>query len=152
MDRYDPMVAPEPAVWLALDESERALLVEDYHSEAGAELPNLPLHVGVHVIVENQVAMGTATRTAATLERLQREGLDRHDAIHAVGTVLADFLFSFLRRTGLDGHPAAELDDQIDALSAAAWLARAEEQDEETSQVGEVIPERLIWQGMNPRS
>ena len=101
--------------------------MEDYHSEEGEELPNLPLHAGVHIIVENQVAMGTATRTAATLERLQGEGLDRHDAIHAIGSVLADFLFNFLRRTALDGDPAADLDDKVDALSAAAWLAMAEE-------------------------
>ena len=39
MERYDPKVAPESKEWLALDEGERTLLVEQYHRDARIELP-----------------------------------------------------------------------------------------------------------------
>jgi hypothetical protein len=43
----------------------------------------------VHVIVENQVALGDAFPAKAVLIRLMNEGLDRHEAIHAIGSVLS---------------------------------------------------------------
>ena len=56
MDKYDPLVAPDPDEWLSLDEQERIILVGDYHDEVGVEVPNEELHAVVHVIVENQIA------------------------------------------------------------------------------------------------
>jgi hypothetical protein len=50
-----------------------------------------------HVIVENQVALGEAYPVQSVLLRLMEEGLDRHDAIHAIGSVLAERLFAGLR-------------------------------------------------------
>jgi hypothetical protein len=50
-------------------------------------------HAANHVIVENQLAMGDATVVPATLARLMQEGLDRHDAIHAIGSVLVGIFF-----------------------------------------------------------
>jgi hypothetical protein len=87
--RYDAHNAPDPEEWLELDESDRLDLIKRYHIRA--KLPvgeNERLHAAAHVIVENQVAMGEATVVPATLARLMREGLDRHDAIHAIGSVL----------------------------------------------------------------
>jgi len=46
------------------------------------------MHGVAHVIVENQIAAGDSTVEPVTLARLMREGLDRHDAIHAIGSVL----------------------------------------------------------------
>jgi hypothetical protein len=40
-----------------------------------------------HVIVENQAAQGLETPVRRTLARLQAEGLSRHDAVHAVGSI-----------------------------------------------------------------
>ena len=34
MDRYDPELAPDSREWLALDEGELVLLVEEYHRDA----------------------------------------------------------------------------------------------------------------------
>jgi len=45
-------------------------------------------HAATHGIVENQAAMGHATVVPTTLDRLMRDGLDRHDAVHAIGSVL----------------------------------------------------------------
>ena len=92
--RYDASKAPDPQEWLELDESERLDLVKRYHIRA--KLPvgeNERLHAAAHVIVENQVALGDVTVVPATLARLMREGLDRHDAIDAIASVLVGIFF-----------------------------------------------------------
>jgi hypothetical protein len=47
--------------------------------------------------VENQVALGDTFAARAVLLRLMAEGLDRHEAIHAIGSVLSVELFAALR-------------------------------------------------------
>ncbi|MEQ9330453.1 DUF1186 domain-containing protein [Thalassobaculum sp.] len=85
MERYDPHSAPEPEVWLALDEVLRTDLVEAHHRRARIRVPDLPLHAAIHTTVENQIALGRELPVRQTVERLMREGLDRHEALHAVG-------------------------------------------------------------------
>ena len=85
--RYDPEAAPEPGMWLALDETQRIELVSAYHRRLGAKLPNTHLHAAIHAIVENQLAQEVEI-TKDALARLRAEGLDRHEAIHAIGSVL----------------------------------------------------------------
>jgi hypothetical protein len=85
---YDPDVAPDPSEWLKLDEQERLLLVHDFHRAGAIQLPNVRAHAAIHVVVENQLAAGLPT-VGATLDRLMRDGLNRHAAIHAIGTALA---------------------------------------------------------------
>jgi hypothetical protein len=50
--------------------------------------PAADAHATIHVVVENQVALGEAVVIDA-LARLRADGLTRLDAVHAVGTVLA---------------------------------------------------------------
>jgi len=80
---YDPLEAPDPEEWMALDEQERIDLVRDYHRRAGIRLPNEKLHATLHAIVEAQIALGDETPAGRIAQRLISEGLDRHDAIHA---------------------------------------------------------------------
>ena len=94
--KYNPLVQPNPKRWLRTGESERLQLALDYHQTVGTELPNERIHAAIHVVVENQVAMGDATPVEKTLGRLFSEGLDRHNAIHAIGTVLARHLWELL--------------------------------------------------------
>ncbi|HEY5281600.1 MAG TPA: hypothetical protein VIM14_02320, partial [Polyangia bacterium] len=89
MERYDPADAPIPDEWLALDEGERIDLVGRFHRGARIPLPNLLAHAAFHVAVENQLALPDQVLVRDTLQRLIREGLSRHDAIHAVASVLA---------------------------------------------------------------
>jgi hypothetical protein len=96
MKRYDPLVAPDPESWLTTDEGERQRLVERYHRRQGVRLPNLRLHAVIHVVVESQVAMGDELPVAGTLARLITEGLDRHEAIHAIGNVLAGHIHDLM--------------------------------------------------------
>ncbi len=89
MKRYNPLEAPAPEHWLALDESQRTTLIEAYHRRAGVRVPNLNLHATFHAIVENQAALGDETPVRRTLARLVKEGVDRHEAVHAVAATIA---------------------------------------------------------------
>jgi len=82
--QYDPLEAPEPEEWLAIDEAERIDLVKDYHRRARVRLPNEKLHAVFHVVVENQITLGNEIPVQSTVQRLMAEGLDRHEAIHAI--------------------------------------------------------------------
>jgi hypothetical protein len=85
--QYDATEQPDPAIRLELDETERVDLVIDYHRRIGAQLETPELPVMAHVVVENQVALGEVTSVPETLDRLMDEGLDRHEAIHAIGSI-----------------------------------------------------------------
>ena len=55
------------------------------------------LHITIHQTIENQIAIGKPKETAQTVEALMQQGLSRHEAIHRVGTVLADEIFHILK-------------------------------------------------------
>ncbi len=120
---YDPATAPDPDVWLALEEMERLVLVLRFHGQVGVELPNAQLHALIHVVVENQSAIADETPVAATLERLVAEGLDRHEAIHAVGSVLAQYLWE-LGTGDADADPTVYF-EKVKELTAQQWLEGA---------------------------
>jgi hypothetical protein len=62
----------------------------------GVEGPRLRLHAAIHTVVETQIAAGTPPEVAQTLERLTSQGLDRHQAIHAIGRVVSEELLDLL--------------------------------------------------------
>lgn len=115
--RYDPDVSPSARQWLALDESERMALVEQSHD---ATLPNLRVHAAIHATVETQIAM-TLPSVVDALTRLQAQGLDRHDAIHAIGSVLAGHMWEMLRDNAPAGDSNTEYFAALDRLSAESW-------------------------------
>jgi hypothetical protein len=88
LTKYDPDQAPDAAGWLAARELELVDLVERYHEEARIRTPNPRAHYSIHVMVENQAALADRTPVAGTIGRLMGEGLSRHDALHAIGSVL----------------------------------------------------------------
>jgi len=55
------------------------------------------LHITIHAVIEEQVAKGQPPEVVETLERLQRAGLDRHEAIHRIGRVFGRCLWSTLQ-------------------------------------------------------
>lgn len=67
----------------------------DPHPGLGGE--RLRLHVAIHSVVETQLAEDEPPETAATLARLLSEGLDRHQAVHAIGSVVASEVFEVLQ-------------------------------------------------------
>lgn len=124
MDEYNPLEAPDPEEWRESDEGERLLMVEEYHRRARIKLPNVTIHATVHTVVENQLAE-PIPEVVAVLGRLMGEGLDRHDAIHAIGSVLAKHMFN-----ALQGDDTSDLNEmylrELNGLTAEKWLASAE--------------------------
>ena len=118
---YDPNEAPNPEEWLSIDEGVRSMLVEEYHQKAGIKLPNLRLHSVFHVVVENQTALGDETPVQRTLTRLIEEGLDRHDAIHAVGAILSKHMYNLLKEKPERGFDNATYNQDLERLTAESW-------------------------------
>ena len=123
---YDPAHEPLREHWTALDEAERIALVTEYHRRASIKLPNLRAHAALHVVIENQALMGDETHVAATLVRLMHEGLDRHDAVHAVASVLSGVLFDQIKGRGADGINAAYF-RELAQLTAGKWLSQSDD-------------------------
>jgi len=77
-----------------------------------------------HVVVENQVALGEATPVPATLNRLMHEGLDRHEAIHAIGSILMSIVFDVSQEPDVGGDINARYCQELATLTAAGWRCR----------------------------
>jgi uncharacterized protein YoaH (UPF0181 family) len=121
LTEYDPDQAPDPERWLAQNEMELMELVQGYHRREQIPLPNERVHAGYHVMVENQVAHGDRTPVRDAVDRLMGEGMSRHDAIHAVGAVLA----KHMHRATETNVPVSRETYYADirALSKEGWLA-----------------------------
>jgi Domain of unknown function (DUF1841) len=117
---YDPEIAPDPQEWLDLDEGERVRLAERHHVRARVELPSVQAHAAFHAIVENQVALNHEPVVRA-MARLMKEGLSRHDAVHAVSGVLAEHLFEAAKESDADATSQARYNAAIERLSASQW-------------------------------
>jgi hypothetical protein len=123
MQAYDPDTSPMRTHWLETDEGERIELVAAYHRRQNVQLPNLQLHSVVHVVVENQIALGEEM-VLNTLARLQTEGLSRHDALHAIGSVLAENLYELMQEDSrATDEPYRRYLDRLARLTAEGWRA-----------------------------
>ena len=122
--RYDPSVGPDPRGWLELDEGERVLLVRQYHKRAKERAGNPELHAIIHATVETQLAEGHPDARAA-FERLSREGLERHNIVHAIGSVVAEDIYDIMKSQR--PHDPEKYARRLRNLSAEAWLRGSEE-------------------------
>ena len=123
MNSYNPDRSRAAADWLQLDEVERIELVSSYHRRKKIHLPNAQLHAVIHVVVENQLALGEQV-VVETLARLQREGLSRHDALHAIGSVLATDLYELMQESSEPtGDTYRRYLERLQKLTAKSWRA-----------------------------
>jgi hypothetical protein len=121
MTTYDPEKDLQVDEWLAMDEAERVDAVEAYHQRQRIRLPNARLHAATHAVVENQIALGEGA-VLETLARLRSEGLTRHEAVHAIGSVVVDQIFDALKGDpGAQSDPGASYLDRVRRLSADEW-------------------------------
>lgn len=126
--RYDADRSPDADEWLDADESERLEAVEAHHRTV-KEHPPMPrprLHAAIHAVVETQLASGAPPEARRALERLIAGGLSRHEAIHAVGTVVAE-----ATRAAMEGRPfdAQDFARELDGLTVERWRALGVEGD-----------------------
>ncbi|HEY45881.1 MAG TPA: DUF1841 family protein [Anaerolineae bacterium] len=124
---YDPHMQPDPKLWLLMDESERLFLVKEYHQESDIEVPNMMLHCAFHLTVENQIAMGEELPVERKLKQLLGEGLDRHEAIHAIGSVLAEHIYHMLHDKRSSKDPNEEYFKELASLNAQSWISSYED-------------------------
>lgn len=122
MEKYDPMLDVDSEQWEALDTDERINFVMEYHQEAGTEAPpDEYSHALLHVVVENQIALGNETPVETAFHRLLDGNLDRHDAIHAIASVLVNHMYGLMhgddRAQGNNEYYA-----EIEKLTAEKWL------------------------------
>ena len=128
MRHYDPEVAPDPEEWLELDEQERIQLAERHHKAARIKLPNVKVHAVLHAIVENQIAEGLEPVVRA-MGRLTRDGLSRHDALHAIGSVVAEHFYEALSTKDEDvaNTAQARYNAAVERFTVAEWHRKYEE-------------------------
>ncbi|MCA9668187.1 MAG: DUF1841 family protein [Myxococcales bacterium] len=100
---------------------ERLLAEHVADPHPGLSDARLRLHVTMHVVVETQIESGDPPQTRETLERLIGEGLERHDAVHAICSVVADELLSTLEAQRYDAKRYAT---RLASLSARVWRAK----------------------------
>ncbi|MGF6780431.1 hypothetical protein [Paraburkholderia sp. GAS334] len=122
MEEYNPERVPEPESWLELDEQERIFLVETYLRVARIKLPNVTAHAALHAVVENQIALNLEPVVQA-MDRLGKEGLTRHDAVHAIGSVVAEHLLDILKTDQNDDAATSQARyyAAVERLTAASW-------------------------------
>lgn len=124
---YNALFGPAPA-WLSLPEAERLAQVLRYHQELRLPHPPTPkprVHAAMHVMVENQVALGEPPFVRETLERLLQEGLNRHESVHAIAEVGADLVMA----AGLGRkYDVAAHEESLRLLSAKALNAAADDE------------------------
>lgn len=123
---YDAAVAPQPQAWLAAGEPERLAAVEDHHHglSGHARTPKPMLHASLHVVVENQLALGDPPQARRALARLVAGGLPRHEAVHAIALVVANAASAAMDGQRFDAGAYAS---ELDLLTAERWRSLAQE-------------------------
>lgn len=122
---YDPERALDKGAWLDLDEGEQLEIVMAFH-ESHVELgDSLDGHAAIHVTIETQIATDTPEVMAA-LARLMKQGLTRHGAIHAIGSVFFESVQELLASDDSEGEDANErYYAKLSSISADDWPSQA---------------------------
>jgi hypothetical protein len=120
--QYNAMENPDPQEWLTYDEGERIMSIQGYHNSIKDLAPNAIMHASMHCIVENQLAENLFS-THRALKRLMNEGLNRHEAIHAISTVVAEQMQNIMSiGKPVDQKAAdAQYNKNLKKLTAQAW-------------------------------
>ena len=112
---------------MALDEGTQIDLVMAYHRRKRVALEDAKVHATAHVVVENQILQGKPPLVGTTFARLVEEGLSRHDAIHAVASVLLYVIFEIKKDPSYQRDPSIQYNRELAGLTAASWRAMADE-------------------------
>jgi hypothetical protein len=65
--------------------------------EVVVEGANPFMHISLHSVVERQLADNNPPETSQALFRLTRGGLDRHEAIHRIATLVSEMIWETLK-------------------------------------------------------
>jgi len=120
MKEYDALIEPESEKWLKLSEENRIAIIESYvrNHEKTIEEEAFLLHSSIHMVVENQLAENIES-TKEAYNRLLRQGLNRHEAIHAIGAVVTEDIYDMLKNKKTFNHEKYK--NRLRKLTAKKW-------------------------------
>ncbi len=78
-------------------------------------------NVTLHVVVENQIVLGIEPVLEA-MKRLLHQGLDRHEAVHAIGSVLTGYMHKIVSNQNFDPGDHQQYYERLKKLTAEKWL------------------------------
>jgi hypothetical protein len=123
MNTYNPLIEPNKDEWLESSEYDRIDAVREFHENSDddefEEDNALSIHSTLHVIVENQLAMGVDL-IPETIAKLTRQGLDRHEAIHAIGAIISEDIFHIMSGERTEFSPK-RYRKKLDKITAKRW-------------------------------
>ena len=124
--KYDPRQAVDAEVWNASDDDAKLEAVLRFHRRERHPLPKdrARAHALFHIVIENQIAMGGEYVAQAVLERLIGEGLDRHQAVHAMASVMTDHVYNASKWGGPGAEFGGEYTRKLTQLTAEGWRRR----------------------------
>jgi hypothetical protein len=88
-------------------------------SEQDVPEDKILIHSAIHVVVENQLAMGVEP-VSETIARLIRQGLDRHEAIHAIGAIISGDIFDILKGN-VQEYSLVKYRRKLEKITAKRW-------------------------------
>src|SRR5262249_53461317 len=95
------------------------------------KMPNVKVHSDLHVVVENQIAMGKTFPAEKVFARLMTQGLSRHDAIHAIASVVTKHFYNIMKHGSAGPDPNADYVRRLENLNAEDWLNSLDESEDE---------------------
>ncbi|CAA0104237.1 Uncharacterised protein [BD1-7 clade bacterium] len=121
MNKYNPSQKIDPNEWLNLSEHDRMDLVRDFHESLDEDMPDdaMELHAAFHVIVENQLAEEVEL-IPETIAKLTRQGLDRHEAIHAIAAIVSEDIFDLWKGNKTEFSPK-QYRRKLEKITAKRW-------------------------------
>ena len=123
MNTYNPLIEPNKDEWLESSEYDRIDAVREFHENSNddefEEDDALSIHCTLHVIVENQLAMSVEL-IPETIAKLTRQGLDRHEAIHAIGAIICEDIFYIVQGKKTEFSPK-QYRKRLGKITAKRW-------------------------------
>lgn len=118
---YKASKQPDGIAWLETDESILLSLIKAYHEPIEVDLTEdeQEIHAILHLVVENQIAE-EEDMVIRTVEKLTRQGLSRHESIHAVAAVLAEDIYD-LAQGNIEYFDMKKYRRRLDKLTAKRW-------------------------------
>jgi hypothetical protein len=124
IENYNPQEAPDPKEWLEMEEVEQQMAVMESHPSFEDDLSKDQFHIHcmMHAVVETQIAMGDEIPVQAALQRLMRQGLDRHSAVHAIASVLTKHLWEVGTGRNTSGDINEAYMKEVKQLTPQKWI------------------------------
>jgi len=117
---YNPHQNPDAEAWLAMDDGEKSILVQDYHETKGIEIEGMRMHCSIHVAVENQLAL-KVPEVVIAYRKLRQKNVTRHNALHAIGNVFAVFFYDIMKGNEMDDKTEKEYHRRLKKIRPSEW-------------------------------